>query len=62
MVPEPGVPTINQMINAAHKMALSAHRRATGRPGKGPTKNMVKRALKNLNNRELQNLPNLNNI
>ena len=62
MIPVSGVPTINQMINAAHKLALNAHRRATGRPGNGPTRNMIKRALNNLNNKDLRNLPSLNNI
>jgi hypothetical protein len=62
MIPVPGVPTINQMINAAHKLALNAHRKAAGRPGPGPTRNMVKRALNNLTNKDLKNLPSLNNI
>jgi hypothetical protein len=62
MIPVPGVPTINQMINVAHKLALNAHRRATGRSGPGPTKNMVKRALNNLTNNDLRTLPSLNNI
>jgi hypothetical protein len=43
-------------------LALNAHRRSTGRPGNGPTRNMIKRALNNLNNRDLRNLPSLNNI
>ena len=60
MRPVPGVPTVNQMINVAHRLALNAHRRATGRPGPGPTRNMVRRALNSLTNNDLRALPSLN--
>lgn len=60
MQPNPGVPTINQMLNHAHRIAQAAHKKAPNRPGPGPTRNMIKNAYNKLSLNEIKSLPPLN--